>query len=832
MEEGEESGAFGGDEGVGAGKFEKPSGAGKGDDRAKKAFFGRGAGADDLEVVDVKCAGVEVGECGGEFGVSNGGEGELLAPAVDVGEVAADVAGEGGDGELGAGPAGRSGNEQGGLAHGTFGTGGPVGGGGPDEAGAGGGVDGGVGHGRRGGSGGAGDGRMVGRQAGGSGCGGDRGGGRGGFFFDRVSANLVAATGGEKGEAEEGQKGGGQGANHGVKSPECPPVQAERNAFCDRAGLVRRGGAGKGGGMILHTMGDTAYLVGFTGAVDAAMLARVRGFAAGLAADRLPGVTEIVPAYASVGVIYEPERVGAGRGELPWRIVAEWLERHMAGKGGTAGVAAAKKARGAGREHVFPVVYGGEDGPDLEAVAKAAKLGTADVVKLHAGATYRVAAIGFMPGFPYLLGLPETLATARRATPRLRVAAGSVGIGGAQAGIYPRESPGGWQIIGRTAAELFDPARSPDAALLAAGDTVKFKAVAALPVKTTGAGAKAATAGVRAVAQGEAAGTGGFVEVVKPGGLLTVQDLGRRGWAAVGVGLGGALDPWSAATANLAVGNAPGAAVLEATYVGPVLRFSAPTLIAAVGAETPGLPPGRPVAVAAGDVVDCASLTRGARLYLAVAGGWQVAEVLGGRGTQVGTGFGGFCGRALAAGDRLGYGETEAFESAAATWRLAAPVPVAGKRETVEVRLVPGPDWAQIFRRFGPGGAVRAVEARRFVLSAKSDRMGLRLSGEPFVLPGGAVEQPSRPVVPGTVQVPPDGLPIVLMTEGQTIGGYPQLGQVASVDLAKLAQARPGAEIVFKVVDVSAAQQARLRVAADVARLRVGLSMRGGGGRG
>src|SRR5690606_2544073 len=108
-------------------------------------------------------------------------------------------------------------------------------------------------------------------------------------------------------------------------------------------------------------------------------------------------------------------------------------------------------------EHVVPVVYGGEHGPDIDHVAKSAKLSTDEVVKLHTGATYHVAAIGFSPGFPYLLGLPEKLATARRATPRVRVAAGSVGIGGSQTGIYPRETPGGWQLIGRTSLDLFDP---------------------------------------------------------------------------------------------------------------------------------------------------------------------------------------------------------------------------------------------------------------------------------------------------------------------------------------------------------------------------------------
>lgn len=571
--------------------------------------------------------------------------------------------------------------------------------------------------------------------------------------------------------------------------------------------------------MSLQTMGDTAYLVTFEGEPDAALLAKVRAFAAGLAADRLAGVTEIVPAYGGVGVVYEPERVPTSHGELPWRVVGEWLERHLAGK-----AAAAPRQARRPREHKVQVVYGGEAGPDLEHVAAGAKLSADAVVKLHAGATYHVAAIGFTPGFPYLVGLPAKLATPRRATPRLRVPAGSVGIGGAQTGIYPDETPGGWQLIGRASLTLFDPLRAESPSLFAAGDRVRFAAVDKLPPAPGRETSRGAETETEALGAGDGAAAAAFIEVVKPGTLTTVQDLGRRGFAAWGVGVGGALDPWAAAVANLAVGNPPEAALLECTYVGPVLRFSSATVVAAVGAETSGLPSGRPVAVRAGDVLDCSALTRGARLYLAVAGGLRVAPVMGGTGTAVGARFGGFGGRALAAGDRVACGAPGAPRTDV-RWRLAAPVPAPARKERVEVRLIPGLDWDRIFRRFGPGGGARAVETRRFQLSAKSDRMGLRLGGEPFSLPGGAGEQTSRPVVPGTVQVPPDGQPIILMAEGQTIGGYPQLGQVASVDLPKLAQARPGAEIVFRLCDVSAAQQARLRVAADLARLRVGLGM-------
>jgi hypothetical protein len=220
-----------------------------------------------------------------------------------------------------------------------------------------------------------------------------------------------------------------------------------------------------------------------------------------------------------------------------------------------------------------PVVYGGEHGPDLEVVAKQAKLSAAEVVRLHAGATYTVAALGFSAGFPYLLGLPAPLATPRRATPRLRVPGGSVGIGGAQTGVYPREGPGGWQLIGRTSLELFDPQRTPDPSLVSAGDRVRFRPLATWPEPGPVGGSEPAPADAGATARGH-------VEVLKPGTLTTVQDLGRRGFAMLGVGLGGALDPWAAAVANLAVGNPPEAPLFECTYVGPVLRFSAPAVIA------------------------------------------------------------------------------------------------------------------------------------------------------------------------------------------------------------------------------------------------------------
>lgn len=558
--------------------------------------------------------------------------------------------------------------------------------------------------------------------------------------------------------------------------------------------------------MRIHALGDAACLASFEDPLSPETVARVRVLAERLRAAAPAGVTDIVSAYGDIAVLYDPERVPAARGELPWRVIHEWLEREATGLG-------RGRAR-AGREVEIPVVYGGEHGPDLDLVARHCRMTPEEVVRRHSAASYTVAAIGFLPGFPYLLGLPDELATPRRATPRLRVPAGAVGIGAAQTGVYPRESPGGWNIIGRTGLELFVPGRATGPALLAAGDRVRFRPSDRLPVTPTTEGAP-----------GTVAAGGAAIEIVRPGGLLTVQDLGRPGHAALGVARGGALDPWAAMAANLAVGNAPEAPLFEATYVGPILRFAAPAVIAAVGAETSALPSGRPIAVKAGDTLDCSTLALGARLYLAVAGGLRAPLVLGGRGTHLGGRFGGPDGRALIAGDRVGVGPSDAgVAPVPGRWRLAAPVPPAARKTAVELRLVPGPDWARLFRRHSPAGAIRAVEARRFTLSAKSDRMGARLAGEAFTVPGGG-DDVSRPVVPGTVQLPPDGQPIVLLGESQTIGGYAQLGHVATADLARLAQCRPGAEVYFRVVDVAVAQQARLVLAADLARLRAGLGL-------
>jgi inhibitor of KinA len=223
--------------------------------------------------------------------------------------------------------------------------------------------------------------------------------------------------------------------------------------------------------MTFAALGDSAVVVSFGTGTDDAALSRLRRLASVLAREQAHGIVEVVPAYATVAVFYEPARFAAG-GAAPYESVCQFIAARV-----EPGRDAADSAP-AGRLVAIPVCYGGEFGPDLEAVAAHSGLTAAAVIGVHAGADYAVHAIGFAPGFPYLGGLPAALHTPRRTTPRTSVPAGAVGIGGAQTGVYPLASPGGWNLIGRTPLKLFDAARG-EPALLRTGDRVKFHAISA-----------------------------------------------------------------------------------------------------------------------------------------------------------------------------------------------------------------------------------------------------------------------------------------------------------------------------------------------------------------
>jgi len=230
--------------------------------------------------------------------------------------------------------------------------------------------------------------------------------------------------------------------------------------------------------MLFAPLGDVAVVVTLGERIDESTLRRVRALANALLARTDAGVVDVVPAYTTVTVFYETT---GSSPESPYarmcRLISE-CAAHTSSRHETSPAAERRRPTRNAKTIEIPVCYGGDWGPDLESLARNAKLTIDDAIELHTKADYRVCAIGFTPGFPYLSGLPDKLHAPRRPTPRMRVPAGSVGIGGMQTGVYSLPTPGGWQLIGRTPLALFAVDREAPA-LLQVGDEVKFRAISA-----------------------------------------------------------------------------------------------------------------------------------------------------------------------------------------------------------------------------------------------------------------------------------------------------------------------------------------------------------------
>ena len=209
----------------------------------------------------------------------------------------------------------------------------------------------------------------------------------------------------------------------------------------------------------IQPLADDAWLIELGHSIDDITNERAHVLDASIRAAAPPWLRDVVPAYASVGVFFDVGMVTAME-------VRDWLLQTWAGL-------PARSPAASERLIEIPVLYGGDAGPDLASAAAELGLDPHTLVQRHIAPLYRVAMIGFAPGFPYLSGLDPAIALPRLATPRTHVPAGSVAIGGAQTGIYPRESPGGWRLLGRTPVRLFDPQRLKPA-LLAPGDRVRF----------------------------------------------------------------------------------------------------------------------------------------------------------------------------------------------------------------------------------------------------------------------------------------------------------------------------------------------------------------------
>lgn len=481
------------------------------------------------------------------------------------------------------------------------------------------------------------------------------------------------------------------------------------------------------------------------------------------------GLLEAIPAARTVMLRYDPMRTS--RAQLAAYLRAFDLSKPVARTG---------------QEIDIPVTY---DGEDLAEVAEHLGWSIDELVRRHTAAVYTVAFTGFAPGFAYMHGDDPAFEVPRRKSPRLRIPAGSVAIAGTFAGIYPTDSPGGWQLLGRTSLAMWDLSR-PRPALLAPGDRVRFVAT----------NDTIAAPAFPQVLLAEQRPEEACLIVTRADRPALFQDRGREGRADQGVSGSGALDRSSLAEANLCVGNPPDAAALEITFGGFAVKAERPLVLAVTGAETPlqietaegrvvSAPFHQPFALDAGESLTLETPSAGMRSYLALRGGFNVETVLGSASTDTLAKLGPaaiLSGTPLQAGD-LTVKAVDPFR------RPAFAMPSADTVVTLDI--VPGPrtDWFE-------EEALRRLMDEDWLVTPQSNRVGIRLLGERPLARRITGELASEATAPGALQVPHSGQPVLFLADHPLTGGYPVIAAVAAHHLDLAGQLPIGTRLRFRPI--------------------------------
>ncbi|MEO3931507.1 5-oxoprolinase/urea amidolyase family protein [Micrococcaceae bacterium Sec7.4] len=443
---------------------------------------------------------------------------------------------------------------------------------------------------------------------------------------------------------------------------------------------------------------------------------------------------------------------------------------------------------------VIDTVY---DGEDLAEVGELTGLGTEGVIAAHTGQIWTVAFAGFAPGFGYMVGENQALEVPRRSSPRTAVPAGSVALAGNYSAVYPRRSPGGWQLIGRTGAKMWDLDREQPA-LAAPGHRVQFRAVrdavSLAPERPAGVATPDVTSGLR---------------IVTPGLQSLIQDLGRYGHSGLGVSAAGALDRASLRRANRLVGNAPSAAAIETVAGGLAVQAVGDQVLAVAGAPSEltiasasgddlepawrTVPIATPFALLDGETLTIGPPQTGFRSYLAVRGGVDTAPVLGSRSTDTMSGIG----PAPLAASQLFAAGGEAESGVVGHPELQPDFPGTG---VTVLDVVPGPraDWFD-------AAALSSFCGQDWEVKPQSNRVGMRLQGTPLQRTRQG-ELASEGTVAGALQVPPEGLPVLFLADHPITGGYPVIAVVVDSQLDLAAQVPIGGRIRFRWADASSTE--------------------------
>lgn len=546
-------------------------------------------------------------------------------------------------------------------------------------------------------------------------------------------------------------------------------------------------------------LGDTAFLIDFRGYPDPLsqihqLCSRLFSASPSWLKDALPGIDSLLISLNFESTNYQETRAAA-------RLQVEGLIEELQKD---------KKAKITNDTvHRVRVCYDPELAPDLLASAEKCKLPLREFINRHKNSEIRVDILGFMPGFPYCSGLDPSLRLPRLETPRTAVPKGSVAIAELQTGIYPKPTPGGWNVIGRTPDILFDP-RKERPSLLNPGDRLEFIEIDLNEYKKIilAQEVKASQQKVSSISRDCA------IEVLSPGLLTTIQGQPRYGFSHLALSAGGPMDIDSARLANALLGNPEDAAGLEITGTGPKLLFHQDVWVAWVGAQCLGsidgqsFPGNRPVHIRKDQILSFSAITQGYRIFLAISGGIESEFVLGGRGSHLSAGIGE---GAVQKGDFLYLPQPNLAQkkpllkklndsdSNYPKWSIASPA-LPGKSVQL-IKAIPS-----IHFKLLSSAEQALLRQTVWTVSSQSNRMGMRLESD-FKISKPMAGIASQGMCFGTIQLPPSGQPILMLAEHATTGGYPRLLETISSARSTLAQLRPGSKIQFAPITLEEADQ-------------------------
>ncbi len=528
----------------------------------------------------------------------------------------------------------------------------------------------------------------------------------------------------------------------------------------------------------IYPVGDSAIAIELAKQINERVHENVMSLYKQLSAAAIDGVVDIIPAYTTITIIYT---------KVTYRHIQEQVEKHLSN---------CTKVELLKRNIEIPVCYDSSYGLDIEQLASQKKISVQQLIQMHSQKKYLVYMIGFLPGFPYMASVDEQLQTPRLKNPRTEVLAGSVGIAGEQTGIYPFDSPGGWNIIGRTPLYLFNPANEKPA-LLQPGDEVSFK-----PIDKNEFNEISKTQLIHKE-QYEAYEAKG-IRIIKAGIADSIQDLGRFGFQHLGIHPTGAMDIVAAQIANMLVGNDTSLPVIEIHFPASSFLFETDTVIALFGANfTPtindiAVPIHKPFFIKANDILRFTKKQYGVRCYMAVRHGIQVEQWLNSYSTNLIAHAGGYKGRYLKESDSLSICSSSIQKLQTISWSINQHYfYTAGNT----IRIVAGREYTLLQQQ-----SANAFTNTTFTIEKQSNRMGYRLSGTGLFL-SEKIEMISAAVVRGAIQLLPDGQLIILMADHQTTGGYPVIGYVISADLPKLVQMNAGMNLNFMIIQHHEAEE-------------------------